>query len=80
MIQETFYIIRIEKVQIGMKEQQSFERIYDSEHPLMKSENPPDQYGYKSVIKGFTDRTTLLEQRTDAVDVERVLKAINKGL
>jgi len=46
----------------------------------MKEANPPEQYGYKAVIKPYTDSITMLEQRLESVDVERVLKAINKGL
>lgn len=80
MITETHYKITVEKVTTGMREQNEFTRVYDSEHPKMKLENPPEQYAYKSIIKSFTDKTVLLEQRLESVDVERVLKAINKGL
>lgn len=80
MIQETHYKITVEKLSTGMREQNEFTRIYDSDHPKMKEENPPEQYAYRSVIKSFVDKVILLEQRIDSVDVERILKAINKGL
>jgi hypothetical protein len=80
MIQEVFYKITVEKHTTGVKEQQEFVRLYESEHPKMKEPNPPEQYGYKSVIKPYVEKSVLLEQKLESVDIERVLKAINKGL
>lgn len=80
MTNETYFIVKVEKVTCGIREQNEFTRIYESDHPKMKLENPPEQYGYKSIIKNFTDKVSVLEQRVDSIEVERVLKAINKGL
>lgn len=80
MIQEKFYLVTITEVTSGVREQTDYTRLYDSEHPKMKEPNPPEQYGFKTSLKSFIDKKNVLEQRVDSVDVERVLKAINKGL
>lgn len=80
MNNEIYYTVTVKKHVSGFREQQSFERLYDSEHPKMKLEKPPEQYGYKTVVKSFTDSTTLLEQRVENVELDRVIRAINKNI
>lgn len=80
MIRETYYTVVIKKHTAGEKEQKVFEKIYDSDHPKLKANPDLNQYEYKDVIKSFTDSVTILEQRCESIDIERVLKSINKGL
>lgn len=80
MTQDTYYVIEVKKITKGIKEQNEYVQIYASEHPKLKEPDPPDQYGYRSVIKSFSETEKILEQRCDSVDVERILKAVNKGL
>lgn len=77
---ETFYQVKVIKVTKGIKKQMSFEKLYDSEHPKMKEENPPEQYGYKEVKKSFSENETIFEQRADDIDLPRILRAMNRDL
>lgn len=79
-MEEAYYQVKITKVTKGIRKQMSFEKLYDSEHPKMKEENPPSQYGYMEVTKTFQDTETIFEQRLESLDLPRILRAVNKDV
>lgn len=80
MINETYYILEVKKITKETKEVNEYTRVYESDHPKMKEANPPEQYQYRKVIKNVTETERLLEQKLESIDIERVLKAINRNL
>jgi hypothetical protein len=80
MIQEKFYKVVVTKVTKGIKEQRSWEKIYDDKHPKVLANPETSQYAYVDVVKPFSDTETLLEQKLDDVDLNKILRALNKDL
>lgn len=78
MITETYYSVKVEKVTKGVRESNSWERLYSENHPKVKE--GASEYGTVQKVQAFKDTEILLDQRCESVEIERVLRAINRGL
>lgn len=78
MITETYYSVKVEKITKGVRETNSWERLYSENHPKVK--DGASEYGIVQKAQAFKDTEILLDQRCESVEIERVLKAINRGL
>lgn len=76
----TEYKVTIMRIETGVKETRVFEKKYDSDHPKIISGEIDSQYDYMTVTKEVKDVTTMLEQIVNEIDLDRVIRAINKGI
>lgn len=77
MSDEISYKIVVSKITKGIKEQRSWEKIYDENHPKVLEKPDICQYDYVNVVKSFTDTDIILEQRLESIDLQKILRAIN---
>ncbi len=80
MVQEQFYKIKVTRTTKGMKEQRTYEKIYDDKHPKILANPDQSQYGYVDAIKAFSEEEVLLEEKLESIDLNKILRAVNKDL
>ena len=74
--QKELYLITIKKIGEKEVQEESWERMYDSDHPQAKETDKP-QYDNVVINKTVKTEELVYEQRKTELDLEEVIKAVN---
>jgi hypothetical protein len=54
--------------------------ILDEKHPKILANPDQSMYDYVTAVKSFTDTEVILQEKLESIDLNRILRAVNKDL